>query len=78
MLIVGGGEFVITEEPSLSIHSYQLPSATSQLVGNNGTFEVSGIFSPVLLIVGGGELITIEDPSLRPSGYQFLALATSQ
>ena len=70
---------VTTEDLSLSIHSYQLlPLATSQLVGNNGKFEVSGIFSPVLLIVGGGEFITIEDPSLRPYGYQLLPLATSQ
>ena len=33
------------EEPLLRDHSYQLlPLATSQLVGNNREFDVSGIF----------------------------------
>ena len=69
----------VLRDVSLSIHSYQLlPLATSQLVDNNRKFEVSGIFSPVLLIIGGGELISIEDPLLRPYGYQLLPLATSQ
>ena len=52
--------------------------ATSQLVGNNREFDVSGTFSPVLPIVGGRELMTIEDPSLSTHGYQLLSLATSQ
>ena len=33
-------------------------------MGNNKEFDVSGIFSSVLLIVGGGELITIQCSSL--------------
>ena len=58
---------------------YQLlPLATSQLVGNNRVFDVSGIFGGVLLIVHGGELITIIGVSLSTLGYQLLALATSQ
>ena len=36
-------------------------------------FDVSGIFSPVLLIVGGGELRTITECH----GYQLLPIATS-
>ena len=33
------------EDPSLSAHGYQLlPIATSYLVGDNGKFDVSGIF----------------------------------
>ena len=40
-------------------------------------FDVSGIFSPLLLIVGAGELMTIEDQSLSAHGYQLLSLATS-
>ena len=67
------------EDLKLSVHGYQLlPLATSYLVGNNREFDVSDIFSDVLLIVGGGELITIKDPSLSTHGYQLLPLATSQ
>ena len=44
------------EDPSLSAHGCQLlPLATSQLVGTYGQFDVSGIFSPVLLTVGEQE-----------------------
>ena len=33
------------EDPLLSAHGYQLlPLATSQYVGDNGKFDVSGIF----------------------------------
>ena len=54
-------------DTSLSANGYQLlPLATTQLVGNNREFDVSGIFLPVLLIVGEGKLITIEHPLLRP------------
>ena len=42
-----------------------------------GKFDVSCIFSDVLLIVGGEELITIEDPLLSAHGYQLLPIATS-
>ena len=43
LLIVGGGELITIEDPSLSVHGYQLlPLATSQLVGNN--IEFAGIF----------------------------------
>ena len=39
--IVGGGELIIIEDPSLSILGYQLlPLATSQLVGNTTEFDV--------------------------------------
>ena len=52
---------MIIADPSLSAHGSQLLClATSHLVGNNREFDVSGIFSPVLLIVGGEEVITIE------------------
>ena len=48
------------EDPSLGAHGYQLlPIATSQLVGTNTEFDVSGIFSNVFLTVGGRDLITI-------------------
>ena len=64
--------------PSLSAHGYQLlPLATSQYVGDNRKFDVSGIFWGVFIIVDGGELMTIEDPSLSAYGYQLLPLATS-
>ena len=54
---VGGGELITIEETSLRPHGYQLlPLATTQLVGNNMEFDVSGIFLPVLLIVGGGKI----------------------
>ena len=63
----------------LSAHGYQLlPLPTSQLVGNNREFDVSDIFSSVLLIVGGGEPITIKDLLLTAHNYQLLPLATSQ
>ena len=48
----------ITECPYLTI----LALPTSQFVDDNKKYDVSGIFSPVLLIVGGGELMTIKDP----------------
>ena len=36
---------VTIDDPSLSTHCYQLLTlATSYLVGNNGEFDVSGIF----------------------------------
>ena len=44
---------------------------------DNRKFDVSGIFSGVLLIVGGRELIAIEDLLLSAHGYQLLSLATS-
>ena len=45
LLIVGRGELKTIEDPSLSVHGYQLlPVATSQLVGNNRKFDVSFIF----------------------------------
>ena len=47
LLIVGGGELITIEDPSLSVHGYQLlPLATSQSVGDNREFDVSYIFSP--------------------------------
>ena len=46
-------------------------------MGNNREFDVSGIFSGVLLIVGGRELMTIEDPLMSAHGYQLLPIATS-
>ena len=62
-LIVGGGELMTIEDPSLSAHGYQLlPIATSYLVGNNREFDVSDIFWGALFLVGGGGLMTIEDP----------------
>ena len=77
--IVGGGELMTTEDPSLSTHGYQLsPLATSNLVGNNREFDFSDIFWGVLFIIGGEELMTIEDPSLSAYGYQLLPKATSQ
>ena len=77
--IVGGGEFMTIEDPSLSAHGYQLlPLATSYLVGNNREFDVSDIFWGALFIVCEGELMTIEDPSVSAHGYQLLPLATSQ
>ena len=54
---------MIIEDPSLIANGYQwLPLATSQYVGDNRKFDVSGIFWGVFLIVGGGELMTIVDP----------------
>ena len=47
-------------------------------MGDNGKFDVLGIFWGVLLIAGGGELITIEDWLLSAHGYQLLPIATSQ
>ena len=48
LLIVGGGELITIEDPSLSVHSYQLlPLVTSQLVCDNREFDASCIFSPV-------------------------------
>ena len=47
-LIVGGGELISIEDPSLSVHGYQLlPIGTSQLVGDYREFKVSCIFSSV-------------------------------
>ena len=44
-LIVGGGELITIEDPSLSVHGYQLlPPATSQLMGDSREFDASGIF----------------------------------
>ena len=40
-----GGEHITIEDPSLSVHGYQLlPLATSQSVGDNREFDVLGIF----------------------------------
>ena len=40
-----GGEIITIEDPSLSVHGYQLlPLATSQLMGDNREFDASGIF----------------------------------
>ena len=40
-----GEELIAIEDPSLSVHSYQLwPIATSQYVGDNKEFDVSDIF----------------------------------
>ena len=45
LLIVGAGELITIEDPSLSAYGYQLlPLATSYLVGNNREFDVSDIF----------------------------------
>ena len=64
LLIVGGGEYMTMEDPSLTALGYQLLAlATSQLMDDNREFDVSCIFWGVLLIVGGGEHMTIEDPS---------------
>ena len=77
--IVGWGELITIEEPSLSDHGYQLlPIATSYLVGINREFDVSDIFWGVLFIISGEVLMAIEDPSLSDHGYQLLPLATSQ
>ena len=46
-------------------------------MGDNGKFDVSGIFWGVLLIVGRGELMTFEDSLLSAHGYQLLSIATS-
>ena len=46
-------------------------------MGDNRKFDVSGIFSGVLLIVGGGKYMTIENPLLSAHGYQLLSIATS-
>ena len=44
-LIVGGGELISIEDPSLSVHGYQLlPLAASHLMGDNREFDASGIF----------------------------------
>ena len=44
-LIVGGGELITIEDPSLSAHGYQLlPLVTSQLMGDSREFDASGIF----------------------------------
>ena len=51
------------EDQSLIAFGYHLlPIATSQYVGDNREFDVSGIFWGVSFIVGGEELMTIEDP----------------
>ena len=45
LFIVGRGELMTIEDPSLSAHGYQLlPLATSYLVGNNMKIDVSDIF----------------------------------
>ena len=45
LLIVGGGELMTIEDPSLSAHGYQLlPLATRYLVDKNREFDVSDIF----------------------------------
>ena len=46
-------------------------------MGDNREFDVSDIFSGVLLIIDRGELITIEDSLLSTHGYQLLPIATS-
>ena len=44
-LIVGGGEIISIEDPSLSAHGYHLlPLATSQLMGDSREFDALGIF----------------------------------
>ena len=41
LIIVGGGELMTIEDPSLSAHDYQLlPIATSYLGGYNRKFDV--------------------------------------
>ena len=45
LFIIDGRELMIIEDPSLGAHGYQLlPLATSQYVGDNRKFNVSGIF----------------------------------
>ena len=45
--IVGGGELLAIEDPSVSTLGYHLlPLATSQLMCDNREFNVSYIFSP--------------------------------
>ena len=61
LLIVGGGELMTIENPSLKAYGYQLlPLSTSYLVGNNEILMFQTYL--VSFIVGGEELITIEDP----------------
>ena len=44
-LLLVEGELISIEDPSLSVHGYQLlPITTSQLVGKNREFDVSCIF----------------------------------
>ena len=70
---------MIIEDSLLSAHGYQLlPMATSQQVGDNREFDVSGIFWGVSFIVCGEELMTIEDSLLSAHGYPLLLLASSQ
>ena len=50
-------ELKTIEDPSLSTHSYQLlPLATSQLVGNNREFDVSGTLEGVFPLLVEGSL----------------------
>ena len=57
LLIVGRGELMTIEDPSLRSYGYQLlPLATSYFAGNNGEFDVLGIFWGVLFIVCIGSL----------------------
>ena len=78
LLIVGEGELMTIEDPSLSGYGYQLlPLATNYLVDNNREFDVSDIFWGALFLVGGGELIAIKDPSLNVQLLPIVALATS-
>ena len=45
LFILGGGELMTIENPSLSAHDYQLlPLSTSYLVDNNRDFDVSDMF----------------------------------
>ena len=54
LFIVGGGELMTIEDPSLSANGYQfLPIAASYFVGNNREFDVSDIFWDVSFIVDG-------------------------
>ena len=79
LLIVGGGELITIEDPSVSALGYQLlPLATGQLMGDTRELDASGIFLGFLLIVGGRELIAIEDQSVSALSYQLLSLVTSQ
>ena len=75
-LLVGGEELITIEDPSLSVHGYQLlPLATSQYVVIIGNFMFQAyfqVFNPLLLL-----LMTIDDPSLSAHGYQLLPIATS-
>ena len=67
LFIVGEGELMTIEDPSLSAHGYQFLSiATSYLVDNNKEFDVPDIFWDVSFIVGGGELITITECKWLP------------